>query len=38
LSRRQAAARFSVIDRPAINWLKRVETTGAVAPGQIGGH
>ena len=22
----------------AINWLKRVATTGSVAPGQIGGH
>ena len=29
--RRQRAAR-------AINWLKRVATTGSVAPGEIGGH
>src|SRR3954463_2028061 len=38
LSRRQAAARFGVSDSTAINWLKRVATTGSVAPGQIGGH
>ena len=36
--RRQAAARFGVSDSTAINWLKRVATTGSVAPGQIGGH
>jgi len=38
LSRRQAAARFGVSDSTAINWLRRVATTGSVAPGQIGGH
>jgi putative transposase len=38
LSRRQAAARFGVSESTAINWLKRVATTGSVAPGQIGGH
>lgn len=38
LSRRQAAARFGVAESTAINWLKRVETTGSVAPGQIGGY
>lgn len=38
LTRRQAAARFGVAESTAINWLKRVETTGTVAPGQIGGH
>src|SRR5215203_4420949 len=38
LSRRQAATRFGVSDSTAINWLKRVATTGSVAPGQIGGH
>src|SRR3954462_13578614 len=38
LSRRQAAARFGISDSTAINWLKRVATTGSVAPGQIGGH
>ena len=38
LSRRQAAIRFGVVESTAINWLKRWETTGTVAPGQIGGH
>jgi len=39
LSRRQASARFGAVsDSTAINWLKRVATTGSVAPGQIGGH
>lgn len=38
LSRRQAAIRFGVVESTAINWLKRVATTGTVAPGQIGGH
>jgi putative transposase len=38
LSRRQAAARFGVAESTAVHWLKRVETTGSVAPGQIGGH
>jgi putative transposase len=38
LSRRQAAARFGVGYATAINWLKRMETTGSVRPGQIGGH
>lgn len=38
LSRRQAAARFGVAESTAINWLRRIEKTGSVAPGQIGGH
>lgn len=38
LSRRQAAVRFGVGYATAINWLKRIETRGSVAPGQIGGH
>ena len=38
LSRRRAAARFGISDSTAINWLKRVATTGSVAPGQIGGQ
>ena len=29
---------FGISDSTAINWLKRVATTGSVAPGQIGGH
>lgn len=38
LSRRQAAARFGIGEATAINWLKRLQTTGSVAPGQMGGH
>lgn len=38
LSRRQAAARFGVSVATAINWLKRLEVKGSVAPGRIGGH
>lgn len=38
LSRRQAAARFGVADSTAVHWLKRIETTGSVAPGKTGGH
>ncbi len=38
LSRRQAAARFGVSYSVAIDWVKRVRTTGSVAPGQMGGH
>ena len=38
LSRRQAAARFGVGESTAINWAKRVDETGSVAPGQMGGH
>lgn len=37
-SRRKAAARFGVAPSTAVNWLKRVEDHGSVAPGQIGGH
>ena len=38
LSRRQAAARFGVGYATAIGWMKRVEKTGSVKPGQMGGH
>ena len=38
MSRRQAAARFGVSYSAAIDWVKRVEQTGSVEPGQIGGH
>ena len=38
LSRRAAAARFGVSYRAAIEWLKRVELTGSVAPSQVGGY
>lgn len=38
LSRRAAASRFGVSVATAINWLKRVETKGSVAPSRVGGH
>lgn len=38
LSRRQAAARFGIGISTAINWVKRQQQTGSVAPGQMGGH
>jgi putative transposase len=38
LSRHKAASRFGVAASTAIKWMKRFETTGSVAPGQIGGH
>ena len=37
-SRRKAAARFGVAPSTAVDWLKRVEDHGNVAPGRIGGH
>jgi transposase len=38
LSRNEAAARFGVGISTAINWVRRFEDTGSVAPGQMGGH
>lgn len=38
LSRRQAAERFRIGHSTAILWLQRVDATGSVAPGKIGGH
>jgi putative transposase len=38
LSRNQAAARFGVGISTAINWVRRWQETGSVAPGQMGGH
>ena len=38
MSRRAAAARFGVAPSTAVDWLKRVEDYGSVAPGQMGGH
>lgn len=38
LSRHEAASRFGVSASAAIKWVKRFETTGSAAPGQIGGH
>jgi len=36
--RNQAAKRFGVGISTAINWVKRQQETGSVAPGQMGGH
>ena len=38
MSRRQAASRFGISYSAAIDWLKRLSTTGSVEPGQMGGH
>ena len=37
-SRHTAAKRFKVSVSTAIRWAARPETTGSVAPGQLGGH
>ncbi len=38
LSRHQAAERFGVAISTAINWVKRFDERGSVAPGKMGGH
>ncbi|MBK3662822.1 transposase [Bradyrhizobium diazoefficiens] len=38
MSRNQTAKRFGVAISTAIGWMKRVEKTGSVEPGQMGGH
>ena len=38
MSRDQAARQFGVAISTAIGWMQRVEQTGSVAPGQMGGH
>ena len=38
LSRHEAAARFGVAPSTLINWVRWVQETGSVAPGQMGGH
>ncbi len=38
MSRNQAARQFGVAISTAIGWMRRVEQTGSVAPGQMGGH
>ena len=38
LSRRQAAQRFGVGIKTAIDWVRLFRETGSVAPGQMGGH
>lgn len=37
MSRRQAAARFDIGPATAVRWAKRVEITGDVGPGKMGG-
>lgn len=32
------AARFEISESSAIKWVKRFQSTGTVAPGQIGAH
>jgi transposase len=38
MSRNRAAKQFGVAISTAIGWMKRVDETGSVAPGQMGGH
>ena len=38
LSRRAVAARFDLGISTVINWVRRFQTTGSVAPGQMGGQ
>ena len=38
ISRNQAARQFGVAISTAIGWMQRVEQTGSIAPGQMGGH
>jgi transposase len=38
ISRNQAARQFGVAISTAIGWVQRVEQTGSIAPGQMGGH
>src|SRR6476619_822172 len=38
MSRNRPAKQFGVAISTAIGWMQRVEGTGSVAPGQMGGH
>jgi transposase len=38
LSRHEAAARFGVAPSTVVNWVRRVQVTGSLAPGQMGGR
>ena len=38
MSRNQAAKQFGVAISTAIGWMQRMEETGSIAPGQMGGH
>ena len=37
-SRRAAARRYGVSESVAVKWLQRVDRTGSVKPGKMGGH
>jgi transposase len=38
MSRNRAAKQFGIGISTAINWVKRLDETGSVAPGKMGGH
>jgi putative transposase len=38
LSRHKAAAQFGLGVSTVVNWVRRFQDTGSVAPGQMGGH
>ena len=38
MSRNRAAKQFGIAISTAIGWMERVQETGSVAPGQMGGH
>jgi putative transposase len=38
MSRNRAAKQFGVAISTVINWVKRLDETGTVAPGKMGGH
>jgi putative transposase len=38
LSRHRAAAQFDLGVSTVVNWVRRFQETGSVAPGQMGGH
>jgi len=38
MSRNRAAKQFRVAVSTAIGWMQRVEETGSIAPGKMGGH
>jgi len=38
MSRNRAAKQFGVAISTAIGWMQRLDETGSVAPGQMGGH
>ncbi len=38
IARNRAAEQFGVAISTAIGWMQRVEETGSVEPGQMGGH